>query len=125
MEQLFLQVRLTWQKRVYDSGPSSSSAPRSRQHDTVELCADRFVSHVPHFQWQKLLTAIREDNEENQLAVLMAANVSMCLAGCFSISVSVRQLSRAVFGGRGRCTSVFGMRGGIRLQFSSFCGLPS
>ncbi|XP_070186287.1 3'-5' exoribonuclease HELZ2-like isoform X2 [Littorina saxatilis] len=67
------QVKLSWQERIYDTAyANNSSQPASNRRDGIELCADRFVSHIPPFQWQKLLAAVREENTEKMLATVPA-----------------------------------------------------
>ena len=56
---------MSWEERIYDC----SGKPAPNKLDNVELCPDRFVSHIPPFQWQKLLAAVRE-REENDDKVL-------------------------------------------------------
>ncbi|KAK7471580.1 hypothetical protein BaRGS_00035778, partial [Batillaria attramentaria] len=60
------QAKVTWQERIYDTAFASDfTQPSSaRVNEVVELCADRFVSHIPPFHWQKLLSAVREENAE-------------------------------------------------------------
>ena len=70
------QVKLTWQERIYDAAFTNGSQSSTSGRDGVELCGDRFVSHVPPFQWQKLLAAVREENLEKQLATVPAVQVS-------------------------------------------------
>lgn len=70
------QVKLTWQERIYDAAFTNGSQSSTSRRDGVELCGDRFVSHVPPFQWQKLLAAVREENLEKQLATVPAVQVS-------------------------------------------------
>lgn len=82
------EVRLSWQERIYDVLASSSSSSR---REGVVLCADRFVSHVPPFQWQKLLAAVREENGEKMLATVpsMQEHVHNTLTdGRFAVDVS-------------------------------------
>ena len=71
-------MKLTWQERIYDAAFTNGSQSSTSRRDGVELCGDRFVSHVPPFQWQKLLAAVREENVEKQLTTLPAVQVSWC-----------------------------------------------
>ncbi|XP_076439727.1 3'-5' exoribonuclease HELZ2-like isoform X2 [Babylonia areolata] len=61
------QVKLTVQERIYNTEGAKSGGSLTG----VELCADRFVSFIPPFQWQKLLAAVREDDEQKQVATVM------------------------------------------------------
>jgi len=113
------QVKLTWQERIYDAAFTNGSQSSTSRRDGVELCGDRFVSHVPPFQWQKLLAAVREENLEKQLATVLAVQVSWCccshvpqlctlfvcaiLCICASIPHCARSCSRAL----GFCTYIY------------------
>ena len=83
---LFWQVKLTWQERIYDATVTNGSQSSTSRRDGVELCGDRFVSHVPPFQWQKLLAAVREGNFEKLLETVPAVQVgnSACVLDCRS-----------------------------------------
>lgn len=61
------QVKLTMQRRIYDPAGSQSSPG---VQSVGELCADRFICHIPPFQWQRMLAAVREDDEEKVLAAV-------------------------------------------------------
>jgi hypothetical protein len=68
----------------------------------VELCPDRFVSHVPPFQWQKLLAAVREESEEAMLTEV--AGMQVCNPSCtFSAATQSEFLLQSVFDHRDRC----------------------
>lgn len=53
-------VQLTWQDRIYDVSPTSTQDISSVS--TEVLNPSRFISRIPAFQWQRLLSAIREEN---------------------------------------------------------------
>ncbi|XP_033763482.1 LOW QUALITY PROTEIN: helicase with zinc finger domain 2-like [Pecten maximus] len=53
-------VQLTWQDRIYDV---TSKITRDLTNVSTEvLNPSRFISRIPAFQWQRLLSAIREEN---------------------------------------------------------------
>ncbi|XP_076459401.1 3'-5' exoribonuclease HELZ2-like isoform X2 [Babylonia areolata] len=85
------QVKVTWQGRIYDASPSDTSSVAGNRQGAVELCADSFVSHVPPFHWQTLLTAVREENEEKLLKSVPVTqeHISSSMSeGRFAIDVS-------------------------------------
>ncbi|XP_025107228.1 helicase with zinc finger domain 2-like isoform X5 [Pomacea canaliculata] len=86
------QVKLKWQMRIYDAAYALQQSPSvAKTNDVVELCADRFVSYIPPFQWQRLLKAIREENGENILSMVptIQEHVHEALAdGRFALDIS-------------------------------------
>ena len=57
-------VQLKWQERVYDVGVLSQQIPIGSS--CGELNPDRFIYKIPAFQWQRLLIAIRQRDEETR-----------------------------------------------------------
>ncbi|OWF53235.1 helicase with zinc finger domain 2-like [Mizuhopecten yessoensis] len=53
-------VKLTWQDRIYDV--STKVTRHVSSISTEVLNPSRFISRIPAFQWQRLLSAIREEN---------------------------------------------------------------
>lgn len=64
-------VILKWQERVYDYGVLQNKAVIGSNYG--ELNPDRFIYKIPAFQWQRLLIAIREQDEGVRVQKLNSA----------------------------------------------------
>lgn len=86
------QVKVVWQERIYDAAYTGDQAPPSNSRvNEIELCGDRFVSHVPPYYWQKLLAAVREESVERVQAIVpdMQQHVQNSLTdGRFALDVN-------------------------------------
>ncbi|XP_052765877.1 helicase with zinc finger domain 2-like isoform X2 [Mya arenaria] len=64
-------VLLKWQERVYDYGILQHQAPAGNNNG--ELNADRFIYKIPAYHWQRLLIAVRDQDEGQRIQKLNAA----------------------------------------------------
>ena len=64
-------MTLKWRERIYDLAVLQTEKPVGGRHG--ELNPDRFIYKIPAFQWQRLLIAIREQNEDSRFIKLQQA----------------------------------------------------
>ena len=61
---------LTWRNRIYEQSPVKQLDELKSSLQILNPC--RFICKIPAFQWQKLLSSIREDKNEKLLTAITA-----------------------------------------------------